>query len=432
MDPIAFLAIIISLLFMGFLSGIEIAFISANKLSIELNKKQGTYSGKLWSRYAEKPAHFITTILVAVNVLLVVYGLLVGDMLFPIWQWIERHIPQKASAYVKWIKLLVETILSTSIFLIVVFVFKAYFRTRNNSVISNGIISYITNFFYTIFSSVATLFVRLSEWFLKTILDVRLRKNQEPLRKADLEQFMDTMKMATAEEKEEESEFNKELLDNALSLSETKLRKCLVPRREIIAADLHTPFEDIRKIFIEKRLSRLIIFDKNIDNIVGYIHQLDLFKEPGAVQNILMPISMVPETMSATDLMSKFSKDHRSIAWVVDEFGGTAGIVTMEDLLEEIFGEINDEYDDVEEFVEKQISENEFIFSGRMELDYIEEKYTLDFSREEKAETLSGYIIEHNGFIPKEKQRIIIGNFEYDIMSVSNTRIETVKLKRLR
>lgn len=233
MDPIALLAIIISLLFMGFLSGIEIAFISANKLSIELNKKQGTYSGKLWSRYAERPAHFITTILVAINVLLVVYGLLVGDMLFPVWQWIERHIPQSATAYVKWIKLLVETILSTSIFLIVEFVFKAYFRTRNNSVISNGIISYITSFIFNIFSSVATLFVRLSEWILKTILNVRLRKNQEPLSKTDLEQFMGTMKMATAEEKEEESEFNKELLDNALSLSDTKLRKCLVPRRKL-------------------------------------------------------------------------------------------------------------------------------------------------------------------------------------------------------
>lgn len=182
MDPIALLAIIISLLFMGFLSGIEIAFISANKLSIELNKKQGTYSGKLWSRYAERPAHFITTILVAINVLLVVYGLLVGDMLFPVWQWIERHIPQSATAYVKWIKLLVETILSTSIFLIVEFVFKAYFRTRNNSVISNGIISYITSFIFNIFSSVATLFVRLSEWILKTILNVRLRKNQEPFK----------------------------------------------------------------------------------------------------------------------------------------------------------------------------------------------------------------------------------------------------------
>ncbi|HQY40930.1 MAG TPA: CNNM domain-containing protein, partial [Ferruginibacter sp.] len=353
MDPIALLAIIISLLFMGFLSGIEIAFISANKLSIELNKKQGTYSGKLWSRYAERPAHFITTILVAINVLLVVYGLLVGDMLFPVWQWIERHIPQSATAYVKWIKLLVETILSTSIFLIVEFVFKAYFRTRNNSVISNGIISYITSFIFNIFSSVATLFVRLSEWILKTILNVRLRKNQEPLSKTDLEQFMGTMKMATAEEKEEESEFNKELLDNALSLSDTKLRKCLVPRREIIAADLHAPFEEIRQIFIAKRLSRLIIFENDIDNIVGYIHHLDLFKQPESVQKILMPISMVPETMSATDLMSKFSKDHRSIAWVVDEFGGTAGIVTMEDLLEEIFGEIKDEYDDVEEFVDK-------------------------------------------------------------------------------
>ena len=141
---------------------------------------------------------------------------------------------------------------------------------------------------------------------------------------------------------------------------------------------------------------------------------------------------MVPETMSATDLMSKFSKDHRSIAWVVDEFGGTAGIVTMEDLLEEIFGEIKDEYDDVEEFVDKQISENEYIFSGRIELDFIDEKYELGLTREEKAETLSGYIIEHNGFIPKEKQRVIIGNFEFDILSVSNTRIETVKLKRLR
>ena len=432
MDPIALLAIIISLLFMGFLSGIEIAFISANKLSIELNKKQGTYSGKLWSRYAERPAHFITTILVAINVLLVVYGLLVGDMLFPVWQWIERHIPQSATAYVKWIKLLVETILSTSIFLIVEFVFKAYFRTRNNSVISNGIISYITSFIFNIFSSVATLFVRLSEWILKTILNVRLRKNQEPLSKTDLEQFMGTMKMATAEEKEEESEFNKELLDNALSLSDTKLRNCLVPRREIIAADLHAPFEEIRQIFIAKRLSRLIIFENDIDNIVGYIHHLDLFKQPESVQKILMPISMVPETMSATDLMSKFSKDHRSIAWVVDEFGGTAGIVTMEDLLEEIFGEIKDEYDDVEEFVDKQISENEYIFSGRIELDFIDEKYELGLTGEEKAETLSGYIIEHNGFIPKEKQRVIIGNFEFDILSVSNTRIETVKLKRLR
>ena len=174
----------------------------------------------------------------------------------------------------------------------------------------------------------------------------------------------------------------------------------------------------------------MITYEKNIDNILGYVHQLALFKHPTSIRSILLPIPAVPESMSATDLISKFTRERKSIAWVVDEFGGTAGIITMEDVLEELFGEIHDEYD-TEEFVEKQLAENEFIFSGRLELDYLEEKYGFEFG-EEESETLSGYIINYHETIPRQKERIIIDDFEFDILHVSDTRIETVKMKKLK
>ena len=187
---------------------------------------------------------------------------------------------------------------------------------------------------------------------------------------------------------------------------------------------------EVRKKFVETKLSKLIVYDNNIDNILGYIHQLDLFKRPDQLQAILHPIPAVPESMSAADLISKFSKDRKSIAWVVDEFGGTAGIITMEDVLEELFGEIEDEYD-TEEFVEKQIAGNEFIFSGRLELDYLEGKYGFEFPGED-SETLSGFIIHYHETIPQQKERIIIDDYEFDIISVSDTRIEMVKMKKLK
>jgi CBS domain containing-hemolysin-like protein len=205
----------------------------------------------------------------------------------------------------------------------------------------------------------------------------------------------------------------------------------LIPRREIEAINIDTAIEDVRQKFIQTQLSKLVVYENNIDSIIGYVHQLDFFKNPSNIKEVLLPIPTVPESMSATDLMNKFSKERKSIAWVVDEFGGTAGIVTMEDILEEIFGDIKDEYD-TEEFVEKQLSSNEFIFSGRIELDYITEKFKLLFTGEENAETLSGYIIENNGEIPYEKQSIIIGNYEFLVLHVSDTRIETVKIKILK
>jgi putative hemolysin len=209
-----------------------------------------------------------------------------------------------------------------------------------------------------------------------------------------------------------------------------RVRQCLVPRKEVIGVEIRCTIEQAREKFIETKLSKLVVYENNIDTIIGYVHQLDMFKSPKDLQSILLPIPAVPESMSVTDLIGKFTKERKSIAWVVDEFGGTAGIVTMEDLLEEIFGEIHDEYDS-EEFVEKRISENEYIFAGRLELDYIAEKYDLEFPDEE-SETLSGYIINHHETIPQQKERIIIDDYEFDVLSVSDTRIEMVKLKVLK
>ena len=203
-----------------------------------------------------------------------------------------------------------------------------------------------------------------------------------------------------------------------------------MPRTEIEAVDISTSIAAVRKRFEETKLSKIIVFEGNIDNIQGFIHQLDLFKKPETIQSILIPVPVVPESMSATDLINKFSRERKSIAWVVDEFGGTAGIITMEDILEEIFGEIRDEYD-TEDFVEKQIADNEYIFAGRLELDYLNEKYDLDFP-EDESETLSGYIINAHETIPKPKERIIIDKYEFDVLNVSDTRIEMVKMKVLR
>jgi putative hemolysin len=279
-----------------------------------------------------------------------------------------------------------------------------------------------------LFSSIGIYFVNAAEWILKYILNVKISNKKDAFSKVDLEHFIQQSK---SHEEEDSSELNKELFENALSLSETRLRECLIPRKEIEAVSIKASVEEVKAKFISTKLSKLVVFDENIDSITGYIHQLDLFKHPATVNEILLPIPTVPESMSATDLMNKFSKERKSIAWVIDEFGGTAGIVTMEDLLEEIFGEIQDEYD-TEEFVDKQLSANEFIFSGRMELDLITEKYKLVFPDDEETETLSGYIIKNHEQIPKLKEHIIIGNYEIDIMSVSDTRIEMVKLKVLK
>lgn len=420
---------LISILLICFFAGIEVAFVSANKLSIELSKKQGTYSGKTWGNYSEQPTKFIGTILVAINIVLVIYGLLVGVMLTPIWDLLKEIVPVSAVNYVNYIRLFVETLIASSIILFLIVFSKAVFQAKNNVVLRSNVISYFARIFSWLFLGISTLFIALSQWILRYVFNVKLSDKKELFSKIDLEHFIQQSK---GYNEDENSEINKELFENALSIRDIKLRECLVPRKEIVSIKNNSSIEEAKSSFIESKLSKLVVYENDIDNIKGYIHQLDLFKNPSLVSDILLPIPTVPESMSVTGLMSKFTKERKSIAWVIDEFGGTAGIVTMEDLLEEIFGDIHDEYDEIDELVNKQLSINEFIFSGRLELDYITEKYFLEFPNNEDAETLSGFIIQHNESIPQQKERIIVGNYEFDILNVSGTRIETVKLKVLK
>lgn len=431
--PVLLIIFFVSILLICFFAGIEVAFGSANKLSIELSKKQGTYSGKTWGNFTEHPTRFIGTILVAINIVLVIYGLLVGEMIEKFWRVLKNSFNLSEKAFVNYtgyFQIFFETLIATTLILLLIISTRAYFKARSNSMVSNRVVTYFASFFYWLFAGLSGWMISASEWMLKYVFNVKLSDKKEVFTKIDLEHFLQQNKGSTDDEN---AERNKELFENALSISETKLRECLVPRKEIISVPASSSIETIRNKFIETRLSKLVVYENDIDNITGYIHQLDLFKNPSTAADILLPIAAVPESMSVAGLLDKFSKDGKTIAWVIDEFGGTAGIVTMEDLLEEIFGEIKDEYDEVDELVNKQLSTTEFLFSGRLELDFITEKYELEFTDNDNAETLSGFIIEHNeGSIPQQKDRIITGNYQFDILSVSGTRIETVKLKLLK
>jgi CBS domain containing-hemolysin-like protein len=402
---------------MGFFAGVEMAFYSINRFGIELKKKQGRQSAILLSKFIENPQSFLSTTLLGFTLFLVCFALLFTQVTFPLWEFIGLKYDIA--------RLLLDIILATFIVLIFAeFIPRAIFRAQSNWILSRMV--WLINFFYQILQPIAMMFLNLSDWVLKYIFNVRIRETKDSLSSGTLE----TLFQQSNESEYEQQEFNTELFENALELPKVKVRQCLVPRKEIIGLELKCTADQAREKFIETKLSKLIVYENNIDNIVGYVHQLDMFKNPNDLQSILLPIPAVPESMSATDLIGKFTRERKSIAWVVDEFGGTAGIVTMEDLLEEIFGEIHDEYDS-EEFVEKRLAENEYIFSGRLELDYISEKYDLEFAGNE-SETLSGYIINHHETIPHQKERIIIDDYEFDILSVSDTRIEMVKLKILK
>ena len=412
------IGIVATLLIIGFFAGYEIAFVSANRLSIELKKKQGRKSGIILSSFMEHPARFIGTCLIGLNIFLVLYGLLFHQLLKET-LWNPLHFQNE------YLKLGFDTFLSSVVVLIIgEFLPRAIFRARNDSLLS--FFAPVAQFFHNLFLPLTKFFVSISQWILTYLFNVRVNNRNDAFTKVDLEHFF----QQTKEQDEESQELNTELFENALSLPMVKIRQCLVPRTEIEGLDINTPIEEAKQRFITTQLSKLVVYDDNIDSILGYIHQIDLFKKPDTIKAVLHPIMAVPESMSATDLIAKFTKDRKSIAWVVDEFGGTAGIVTMEDVLEEIFGEIQDEYD-VEEFVEKQLSEDEYMLSGRMELDYLNEKYEMDFPASE-SETLSGYIITEHQTIPKLKETIIIGNYRFDILNVTDTRIEMVKMKILR
>jgi CBS domain containing-hemolysin-like protein len=405
-------AIVASIILIGFFSGYEIGFVSANRLSLELKKKQGSRSGKIIAGFLEAPTQFIGTCLIGLNISLVVFGILFEELL-------HTHIWSKLGLGDGAI-LFGNTLVSTLVILFIgELVPKAIFKARAAALINT--FAPIAQFFHILFKPLTVILVNTAQWVLSNLLQVKMVYKKEAFTKVDLAHFVQQTNAH-----QEQQELNTDLFENALSLPDIKVRKCLVPRTEIIGVELQTPLDEVKSLFIETKLSKLIVYNDTLDNIVGYIHQLDLFKKPKDIKAILHPILLVTESMNAADLINLFSKKRKSIAWVVDEFGGTAGIVTMEDVLEEIFGEINDEYDE-QEFLEKKISANEYIFSGRLELDYLYEKYGIDFAAD-SAETLSGYLIHKHETIPKVREVIHLSHFDAEILMVSDTRIEKVKL----
>ena len=405
-------AIVASVILIGFFSGYEIGFVSANRLSLELKKKQGSRSGKIIADFLEAPTQFIGTCLIGLNISLVVFGILFEELL-------HTHIWSRFGLGEGAI-LVGNTIVSTFVILFIgELVPKAMFKARAASLINT--FAPLAQFFHVLFKPLTVLLVNTAQWVLSNLFQVKMVYKKEAFTKVDLAHFIQQTNTH-----QEQQELNTDLFENALSLPDIKVRKCLVPRTEIVGVEIQTPLEEVKTLFIETKLSKLIVYNDTLDKIVGYIHQLDLFKKPKDIQAIIHPILLVTESMNAADLINLFSKKRKSIAWVVDEFGGTAGIVTMEDVLEEIFGEINDEYDE-QEFLEKKLSANEYLFSGRLELDYLYEKYGIDFAVD-SAETLSGYLIHKHEAIPKVREVIHLSHFDAEILLVSDTRIEKVKL----
>jgi CBS domain containing-hemolysin-like protein len=421
MDPSRLLVYILGcILLIGFFAGIEIAFVSANKLNIELKRKQGTLSGRILSRFMDNPGEFIGASLIGINVVLVIYGSLMTQATDPF----LSRLPEPLNS--PYAHLLLDTFIATVIILIFAeFLPKAVFRSKAETVLSFFAIPMWL--MYYLLYPLAKLFVSISQFILKYLFNVRIHDERQVFSRVDLEHFV---KQSLHGHDTDSGDVNTALFENALYLVNVKVRKCMVPRNEIEAVDLKTPISQVRQRFIDTKLSKVIVYDGSVDNITGYVHHLDLNRRPKAISEIMHTITPVPEAMSAVDLMNRFTRERKSIAWVIDEFGGTAGIVTMEDVLEEIFGDINDEYD-VEEHVEKQIAENEYILSGRLELDYLNEKYGFDLPNED-VETLSGYIIAAHETIPRNRERIIVDKYEFEILLVTETRIETVKVKVLK
>lgn len=425
MSLIVIIAICIAFLSIAYFSGIEVAFTSANRLNVELKRTQGASGITFLSSLYDNPSRFIGTNIVGFNLFLVV-GVLLGsagwNIVIAAWG-MEESINSLA-----FVRVIIEIVLSW--LFVIIFcecIPKAIFRAKADSALSFAARSGMLALCDGIFHWVADLFTKLSIFILNVIFDMRIDKKKETFSRTDLEYFV---QLNADQHSLEHQDLKTELIRNAVSLPKVKIRDCLVPRKEIVAVELNMPMDAVRNHFVDTKLSKLVVYEGNIDTIVGYIHQLDLFKNPSSVKEILLPIPAIPESMSVTDLINKFTRDRKSIAWVVDEFGGTAGIVTMEDLLEEIFGDIRDEYD-TEEFEEKKISDDEYILSGRLELDHLREKYGLQFP-ENDSETLSGFIIHQHETIPRLKERIIIGHYEFEVLNVSDTRIEMVRLKILK
>ena len=408
--------ILICLLLSAFFSGMEIAFLTSNKLRIEIDKSKKGVTQALIDLFISHSGMYITTLLVGNNVVMVIYGIFMSDLLVKQFEFLHLSIG---------VELFVDTLVSTLIILVFAeFLPKTVFRLRSNLFLK--LFSVPVFLFYLLFFPLSYFSVWLGGWLLR-IFTGRKLGHKEPNRafgKVDLNNLNEEGEV-NARQEEEMHEIK--LFRNALDFSEVKLRECIVPRPDVVALSIDSSIEELTQLFIDTGLSRILIYKESIDDIIGYVHISTLFKDPPTIAKALSRVLIVPETMSAQRLLNLFIRDQKSVAVVVDEFGITAGIVTIEDIMEEIFGEIEDEHDHLN-LKEVMISEQEYIFSGRLEVDYLNEKYHLDLEEREEYETLAGLVLYFNQSIPQEGETIVVNDLTFKILSVKNARIEEIKV----
>ena len=405
----------------------EIAFISANKIHIEIEKKQDDFLAKVLSRLTKRPSKFIATMLIGNNIALVVYGLFMGELLM---NWFIEILPSTnviLHLVLTDFSLGTQTIISTFIILITAeFLPKVLFQIYANSLLK--ILAAPAYFFYILFSVISEFVIKVSDFILKSFFKTEGDMAQLAFSKIELGDYI-TEQMETVE-KEDEIDSEIQIFQNALEFTAVKAREVMVPRTEITAVELHENTKNLTKLFTKTGYSKILIYKNTIDNIIGYVHSYELFRKPKTIKSILRPVEFVPETMLIHDILNVLTKKRKSMAVVLDEYGGTSGIMTVEDIVEELFGEIEDEHDSTY-LHEEQLDGSTYMFSARLEVDYINENYKLELPENDEYETLGGFIVNETGEIPEQDSKIKIDNFLFTILEVSNTKIDLVKLQLL-
>ena len=408
--------IVISILLSAFFSGMEISFVSANKMQVELEKKKESFLATILTHLTAKPSKFITTMLVGNNISLVVYGYFMGDLLMGFF----NHFLQN-----EFLLLLTQTFISTIIILVTAeFLPKAIFRVYANEALK--IFALPAYLFYLLFYVFSGFISSISDFVLRLLFNVKEDHVQLAFTKAELGHYIDEQ----LEKAEDEVDSEIQIFQNALDFHNVRAREAMIPRTEIIAVEVHDTINNLKQLFTETGMSKIMVYNNSLDDIIGYAHFFDLFKKPKNIRSILLPIEIVPETMMIHDILNDLIHKSKSVAIVLDEYGGTSGLITVEDIVEELFGEIEDEHDSTN-LLEEVINEREFKFSTRLEVDYINETYQLELIEHSYYETLGGLIVHHTENIPDTGEVIEIDNYQFTILKKSAAKIEEVYLKVL-
>jgi putative hemolysin len=410
--------IIVCLILSAFFSGMEIAFISSNKIYLEIEKKQDNFLSKILTKLTEKPSKFIAAMLIGNNIALVVYSFFMGDLLLKVIIKFGYHFSDVTS-------LIVQTVISTFLVLITAEFFpKVFFQIYANSLIKFFAIP--AYFFYWLFYYISTFFIWISDFILRRFFKTEGDQVQLFFSKVELGNYI-TEQMSTVEDDEEvDSEI--QIFQNALEFSGVKARDIMTPRTEIDAVELFDSVAELKALFVETGYSKILVYQNSLDDILGYVHSFDLFKKPKTIKSVLIPVELVPETVYIKDVLNLLTKKRKSVAVVLDEYGGTSGIITVEDIVEELFGEIEDEHDLDEELIEKELGEGKYLFSTRFDVEYLNETYKLNIPESDSYGTLGGFIVDHTKEIPQVGEEITIENYHFVIEEATNKKIELVKM----